>query len=120
MSGGKRITLWTISILLACLFLFSGAFKLLIPEKVRPGFVQYGYAPWFATVIGIGEVLGAIGLLVPPVALLACTGLSVIMIGAFFTHVTHHEFSHATVPLLLLFILIAVAYGRQSDRQRLH
>jgi len=115
MSKGKRMALWIVSILLAGLFLFSGAPKLLTPGKVQPMFAHYGYAPWFATLIGIGEVLGAIGLLIRPLALLAAMGLSIIMVGAFFTHATHHELQNAMIPLVLVILLLAVGYGRYVE-----
>lgn len=116
MSKGKKIALWVVSILLTAVFLFSGAPKLLKPEQVKPLFVAYGYAAWFATFIGVCEVFGAIGLLIPPLAALAAAGLSVIMVGAFFTHATHHELSHAMVPLVLLILLLSVGYGRMRER----
>jgi putative oxidoreductase len=112
MSKGKTIALWVVSILLAAMFLLSGLPKLLKPAEIRSMFVHYGYAGWFATFIGVCEVLGAIGLLIPPLAGLAATGLSIIMVGAFLTHATHHEMSHAMVPLLLLVLLTMVAYMR--------
>lgn len=115
MSKGKKIALWTVSILLAAVFLLSGSPKLLMPEKTRPMFVHYGYAPWFATVVGVSEVLGAIGLLVPRVAAFAAGGLSIIMVGAFFTHATHHEFANAMGPLLLLALLITVGYAHFKE-----
>lgn len=115
MSKGKKIAVWIVSILLVAIFASAGVPKLLMPEKVRPMFVQYGYAPWFATVIGISEVLGAIGLLVPRVAALAAAGLSIIMVGAFFTLATHHEFLQAIGPLVVLALLITVGYARLKE-----
>jgi uncharacterized membrane protein YphA (DoxX/SURF4 family) len=115
MSKNKKIVLWIVSILLAAAFLFAGSLKLLKPGEVKPVFVQYGYAPWFATVIGASEVLGGIGLLLPPLAALAAAGLSIIMVGAFFTHATHHELAHGVTPLVLLALLILVAYMRIKE-----
>lgn len=116
MSKGIKIALWTVSILLAAMFLFTGSFKLLKPQEVKPMFVHYGYAAWFATVIGTCEVLGGFGLLLPRVAALAAAGLSIIMVGAFFTHATHHElFPQAMGPLVLLVLLITVGYGRVRE-----
>jgi putative oxidoreductase len=114
MSKGKTIAMWIVSILLAAMFLLSGGFKLLKAEDARTAFVHYGYAPWFAIFIGVSEVLGAIGLLVPRLASLAAAGLSIIMIGAVYTHLTHQEASHAVVPIVLLALLIGVGYARFS------
>ena len=120
MSKGKTIALWIVSVLLAAIFLLAGGPKLLFLEKVKPMFVQYGYPAWFAGLIGSSEVLGAIGLLIPRLAGLAATGLSIIMIGATYTHVSHQEYTHAITPLVLLVLLIAVAYLRfaQGERSR--
>ncbi len=112
MSKGKTIALWIVSILLAAMYLFAGGSKLLALDKAKPMFVHYGYAPWFATLIGVCETLGGLGLLLPRLAALAAAGLSVIMIGAFFTHATHHEWSNATIPLTLLILLVGVCYAR--------
>jgi uncharacterized membrane protein YphA (DoxX/SURF4 family) len=115
MSKGKKIALWTVSILLTAVFLASGAPKLLKPDQARAMFAAYGYPAWFATLIGVSEVLGAVGLLVARLGALAAAGLSIIMVGAFFTHIRHHEYQHALIPLVLLALLIAVGYGRFKE-----
>lgn len=112
MAKGRTIALWIVSVLLAAMFLFAGGLKLISPGQARPMFVAYGYPAWFATFIGTCEVLGAIGLLVPRLAGLAAAGLSVIMVGAFFTHATHREYTHAITPLVLLALLVVVGYNR--------
>jgi len=112
MSKGKTIALWTVSILLAAMFVFSGSAKLLSPAQAKEGFVHYGYAAWFATFIGVCEALGGLGLLLPRLAGLAATGLAIIMAGAVFTHFSHHEYAHGMIPLTLLVFLIGVAYVR--------
>ena len=112
MAKGKTIALWVVSVLLAALFLFAGVPKLVSPDKVKPMFVQFGYAPWFSTFIGVCEVCGAIGLLIRPLAALAAAGLSVIMIGAVYTVVSHHLYGQTIVPVVALVLLIWVAYAR--------
>lgn len=73
----NRKVLWTLQILLAALFLFAGGMKLLTP---MPPFMKF---------IGVCEVLGALGLVLPGLfkvrlllTPLAALGLVVIMIGA--------------------------------------
>jgi uncharacterized membrane protein YphA (DoxX/SURF4 family) len=112
MSKGQKIALWSVSILLAAMFLFAGLPKLLNLSQTKTMFVAYGYPGWFAILIGVSEVLGAVGLLVPRLAALAASGLSIIMVGAFLTHVLHHEYQHSLIPLVLLAVLVAVGYGR--------
>lgn len=115
MSKGKKIALWVVSILLTAMFLFSGGSKLLALDKVKPMFVQYGYPAWFAILIGTSETLGALGLLVPRLAGLAAAGLSIIMVGAVYTHFSHNEFTHGLTPLVLLILLIGVCYVRFTE-----
>ncbi|HEY5029352.1 MAG TPA: DoxX family protein [Candidatus Angelobacter sp.] len=115
MSKGQKIALWAVSILLAAMFLFSGCFKLLQPAQAKAGFVQYGYAAWFATFIGVCEALGGLGLLLPRLAALAAGGLSIIMAGAVYTHFSHHEYQHGLIPLVLLALLVGVAYARVKE-----
>ena len=112
MSKGKMIALWIVSGLLAAMFLFSGCMKLLHLDAVKPMFVKYGYAPWFATFIGTCETLGGIGVLIPQLAGLAASGLTIIMAGAVYTHLSHQENSHALVPLVLMLMCAWVAFVR--------
>src|SRR6266404_6251754 len=116
MSKAKTVALWTVSGLLGAMFLLAGGMKLLQLDKVKPMFVQYGYAAWFATFIGVCEALGGLGVLVPRVAGLAAACLSVIMVGAVYTHVSHHEFTHALTPLVLFLLLAWVSYVRFQAR----
>jgi putative oxidoreductase len=119
MSKGKTITLWIVSGLVAALFLFAGGFKLLKPEMAKTGFVQMGYAAWFAIFIGICEVLGGIGVLIPRVAGLAAACLSIIMVGAVYTVVSHHLYSDAVVPAITFFLLIFISYTRFTSGRAL-
>ena len=112
MTKGKKIALWTASILVAAMFLTTGSFGLLMPAKIREGFVHYGYPAWFGTFIVACEFLGGIGVLVPRLAALAAAGLSVIMVGAFFTHIVHHEYPYTIGPLVLLALLFVILYLR--------
>jgi putative oxidoreductase len=112
MSKAKTIVLWVVSVLLAAMFVFSGVFKLLKPAEAKAGFVHYGYAAWFAIFIGVCELLGGLGLLIPRLAALAAAGLSVIMIGAVYTHFSHREYQHGMIPLVLLVLLIGAGYVR--------
>ncbi len=117
MSKGPRIALWIVSALLAVMFLFSGGMKLMHPEQVKPMFVKYGYAAWFATFIGACETLGGLALLIPQLAALAAGGLVIIMAGAVYTHLSHQENTHALIPLVLLIMLAGVCWARVKERK---
>ena len=112
MSKGQKIAMWVVSALLAALFLFAGLPKLLMPGKMLS---QWVYAPWFLTVVGVCETLGAIGLLIPRLAALAAAGLSGIMIGAVYTLVTHHMNNQLPFPIVAFMLLMLVIYLRRKE-----
>jgi len=111
-SKGQKIAMWIISGLLAALFLFAGLPKLLTPGKMLS---QWVYAPWFLTVVGVCETLGAIGLLIPRVAALAAAGLCGIMIGAVYTLVAHHLNKELPVPIIVFILLVLVIFLRRKE-----
>src|SRR4051794_16178768 len=84
----KRNTLlWVVQGLLAALFLFAGGMKLVMPIEAMKGPIEL--PGLFLRFIGVAEVLGAVGLIVPWLtgikpflSPLAACGLVVIMIGA--------------------------------------
>ena len=112
MSKGQKIVMWVVSGLLAALFLFAGLPKLLMPGKMLS---QWVYAPWFLTVVGVCETLGAIGLLIPRVAALAAAGLSGIMIGAVYTLVSHHLNKELPIPILVFILLMLLIFLRRKE-----
>src|SRR6185295_13289125 len=85
-----NIVLWIIQILLALLFLFAGVTKLLpIIEMPPPPPGMWIPPMWFLKFIGLCELLGALGLVLPGLfrrqqylTVLAAIGLTIIMIGA--------------------------------------
>lgn len=75
--------------------------------------------PPLLTFIGICEILGALGLILPAVTgvlpvltPLAATGLGVIMLLAILFHVVRREFPFIAINLVLLVLAAFVAYGR--------
>jgi len=109
MSKAKQIVLWVVSILLVATFFFAGSFKLLHSDQIRAAFVQFGLPAWLAVFIGVCEVCGAIGLLIPRLAALAAAGLSVIMIGATILTAINHLIPIAISNVVILVLLLAVA-----------
>jgi uncharacterized membrane protein YphA (DoxX/SURF4 family) len=99
----RSIVLWTISGLLAAGYLLAGASKVFFdPANAARQFESFGLPAGLATFIGLCEMAGAVGLLVPRLAGLAASGLVVIMLGAVYSHAAHDP---------LLFALPAFAMG---------
>ena len=90
----KNYALWAVQVLLALLFLFTGGMKLVKPiEELTK---QMPLPGLFVRFLGVAEVLGAIGLILPwllrikpGLTPLAAAGLVIIMIGATVLTVTH-------------------------------
>ncbi len=115
--------LWGIQGLLAALFLMAGGMKLFAYERYKAMGEQQspgrgsGLSRGLVTFIGLSEVAGAIGLVVPwsigvaPVLTpLAALGLATIMVLAGVYHARRQE---PFVPVMGLFVLTAiVAVGR--------
>jgi hypothetical protein len=109
--------LWIVQVLLALLFLFSGGMKLVLPLEALAGPVPLPGA--FVRFIGVAEVLGAIGLILPGLLRirpgltpLAAAGLVVIMIGATAVTLVGGDVALALVPLVVGLLAAFVAYGR--------
>ena len=109
--------LWIVQGLLALLFLFAGGMKLVMPLEKLAGPVQLPGA--FLRFIGVAEVLGAIGLILPGVLRirpgltpLAAAGLVIIMIGASALTLASGDVAMALIPLGVGLLSAFVAYGR--------
>ena len=113
MSKRKNIAVWSLTIVLALLFLAAGAFKLTGAQEAIDNFHRWGYPDWFRVVTGVIEVVGAIGLLVPKASWVAAAGLSATMLGAIATHLHSGEATKAPLPLALLVLLVVVGWARQ-------
>ena len=117
-----NIILWIIQVLLALLFLFSGGMKLVIPPDVLQSMGspnQVVLPGLLIRFIGVCEVLGGLGLILPGLLRirpgltpLAAVGLVIIMIGAVVLTLIGDGVGAAVVPLVTLVLVAFVAYGR--------
>jgi DoxX-like family len=114
-----NFALWIVQGLLALLFLFTGGMKLVLPLEVLTA--QSPLPGWFVRFLGVAEVLGALGLILPGLLRirpgltpLAAAGLVIIMIGAtvLTPSVAGGDVALALIPLVLGLLAAFVAYGR--------
>ena len=110
----RTIIGWVLAILLALGFFAAAAGKL--RGAATPMFVHWGYPAWFATFIGVLELVGGIGLLIPKTTRYAVLGLTMIMIGAAYTHLANHEGLQVLRPAIFLATLWAVWWLRRNPR----
>jgi len=109
--------LWVLQGLLAALFLFAGVMKLILPLDAMAGPVTLP-GP-FIRFLGVAEVLGAIGLVLPwllrirpRLTPLAAAGLTIIMIGATTITAMGGALAPVLFPLMVGLLAVSVGYGR--------
>src|SRR6476660_4882421 len=117
-----NMVLWIIQILLALLFLFSGGMKLVIPAdqlqaQAPPTMIHFSNL--FMKFIGVCEVLGGLGLVLPGLlrigknlTALAAVGLTIIMIGAVVVSVMGMGIGAGVIPFITGLLCAFVAYER--------
>jgi hypothetical protein len=113
--------LWILQGLLAALFLFAGGFKLVTPIAAMTQ--QVPMPGLFLRFIGLAEVLGALGLILPgllrirPILTpLAAAGLVIIMSGAVGVTMATAGAGQAVMPGLVGVLAAGVAVGRWLRR----
>lgn len=111
--------LWIVQWLLAVLFLFAGGMKLALPIEAMTR--QMPLPGLFLRFIGVCEMLGAIGLLLPgllrirrSLTPLAAAGLVIIMIGATVIMLVTGGVAAALMPLVVGLLAGLVVYGRRA------
>jgi uncharacterized membrane protein len=115
---GLNITLWVLQGLLAAFFIVaSAAPKLIGHESAAEGFDLIGWGDWFMYFVGVLELAGGVGLLIPRLSGLAAIGLGLLMIGAAVFNATILNFPVLT-PLILLALFAFVAWGRWYQTKR--
>jgi uncharacterized membrane protein YphA (DoxX/SURF4 family) len=116
-----NLTLWIAAILGAFMFGMAGIMKMSQPkEKLAPKMPWVNeYSANNVKLVGLAELLGAIGLILPwatgiakVLTPLAALGLALIMVLAAIHHARRKEFQGIGVNVVLFAISIFVAIGR--------
>jgi uncharacterized membrane protein YphA (DoxX/SURF4 family) len=112
-----NVALWIAQVLLAVIFLFAGGMKLVMPVEELTA--QMPLPGLLVRSIGIVEVLGGLGVILPwltgirpGLTPLAAAGLVIIMIGATVVTVMIVNIAMALIPLVVGLLAAFVAYGR--------
>ncbi|WIG59981.1 MAG: hypothetical protein OJF49_002729 [Ktedonobacterales bacterium] len=116
-----NIVLWIAQILLALAFLMAG-----IPKATQPIPILAKRLTWAADIpmplvrfIGVAEILGAIGLILPALTqiqpwltIAAALGLALIMLGAIIFHIARKEYAQPAMNAILLLLALLIVIGR--------
>lgn len=117
-----NVALWVVAGVLAGMFLIAGLAKL---AQSKEKFVGSGmdwaadYPPGALKALGAVEVLGAVGLVLPPLldiapvlTPVAAVGFAVIMVGALVVHGRRKEGRQVAMNVALLVLAVVLAWGR--------
>ena len=118
-----HIALWVAQGILAAMFIMAGLMKASQPLEALAESL-----PWVTSTpvglvrfIGISEVLGGLGLLIPSIfrfkpflTVWAAIGLAVIMVLAAIFHVSRGEFEAIGMNIVLLAFALFIAWGRSK------
>jgi uncharacterized membrane protein YphA (DoxX/SURF4 family) len=121
-AGWLNIALWVAQILLFLMFGSAGYLKVFMPMDALAGMMSYtaDYPEWFTRMIGVFELLGAAGIIlpaltriVPVLTPLAALGFAAIQVLAIGLHAMRGE-TAMTLPinLVLLALAVFVVWGR--------
>jgi uncharacterized membrane protein YphA (DoxX/SURF4 family) len=115
-----NIALWIVSGLAALAFIYSGSLKVFQYEKAKAswGWVK-DVSKGFVVFIGLAELLGAIGIILPqalnvaPVwTPIAATALAAVVLFGALLHVNRKEYREIGVNLVFFALAVIVAIGR--------
>jgi putative oxidoreductase len=105
------IALWILQALLALQFSMAGLAKVFGSTAMVEMFATIGIGQWFRYAVGVLELAGAVGVLIPRLCGLAALGLVCLMLGATLTNVLVLGTS-PLLPIVLLAVSGMVAWGR--------
>jgi uncharacterized membrane protein len=109
-----NVILWTVQGLLAVVYLLAG-----VPKATAPIAALSKRVDWIGQVpaglvrfIGVAELLGAIGLILPRLTVAAAIGLIVLQVCAALFHVSRAEAKNLPANAVLFLLALFVVIGR--------
>ena len=112
---GKNIIVWLITVAVAGLFIWTGTTKIFNPGDLIETWERFGIGKAWITIVGVLEVLGAIGLLIPRIASIPAFCLALLMIIAATLSFSHGDTSQGIMALVALGLSIVIFFLRMED-----
>ena len=114
----KNLPYWITTILVALAFLAGGASDLARSPQVLEGMQHLGYPDYFATILGVWKILGAIAILAPGFPRLkewAYAGIFFDLSGAALSHAYSHDPVGKIVTPLVILGIAAASWALRSS-----
>jgi putative oxidoreductase len=109
---------WILTVLLAAVFAATGISKLIGVEPIAlQAAAMRGFPGWIRHVVGVVELVGAIGLFIPAVAAVAAALLALLMLPAIITQWVSGQ-PGVLFPVVILVLLLIVAWRRNPAAVR--
>ncbi|WPV69724.1 DoxX family protein [Chitinophaga sp. LS1] len=107
--------LWIFQILVSALFIYSGYMKLFMPIDQQAAIYPWTgqVAPGFLRFMGVIDLLGGIGLLIPLLATYVASGIVLLMVCASVFHIARGEASVIGFNIVVATIAAFIAWGRK-------
>jgi uncharacterized membrane protein YphA (DoxX/SURF4 family) len=116
-----QVLLWAVQAVLAIVFVAHGLMFLFPPPEIAV-LMNESLPRWFQLALGVAEVLGGIGILLPALTGVfpflvswAAIGIAITMICATVWHIVRAEYSSAAVTFVLLAMAALVVYKRRPS-----
>ncbi|HKV01129.1 MAG TPA: DoxX family protein [Ktedonobacteraceae bacterium] len=116
-----NIALWIVQALIALVFFVVGFMKAFLPLETLAKPFQWvpSFPSAFVRFLGICEMLGAIGMVLPPLAhilpwlaIAAAVGLILTAGGGTVVHLSRREYRVISINLVLIVLSLFIIYGR--------
>jgi putative oxidoreductase len=116
-----NIALWIVQVLVALVFFVVGFMKAFLPLETLAETFQWvpSFPSAFVRFLGICEMLGAIGMVLPPLAHIlpwlasaAAGGFILTAGGGTVVHLSRREYSVISVNIVLIIFSLFIIYGR--------
>lgn len=120
-----NLVLWVVQILLALAFGMAGFMKATKPVDTLVARMAWAadYSPRTIKLIGVVEIFGALGLILPqltgiaPVLTpIAAIGLAIVMVLAIGVHLRRREYPVVLFNVILLALSVFIAWGRLTGQ----
>lgn len=108
--------IWILCIPISLIFLLAASGKFSQNGNMYENFLRWGYSYPLLVTVGIMEGVGGTLLVIPKVRAIGIFLLSMVMLGAGYTHLSHfEELGLPALPATLVFLLLAILF---LDRKR--
>lgn len=107
--------LWILQVVTGLLFLYSGYMKVFTPIAQQAAMYPWTgqVAPAFLRFMGIIDLLGGIGILIPFLSIYAASGIVLLMISASVFHILRGEASVIGFNIAIALIAAFIVWGRK-------